>query len=54
MPSWEQRAKKLESRRKRMHKHGRSLLTAVKAAEEKRQKELRQRAAERGAGGSKE
>ena len=47
MPGWEQRAKKLESRRRRQAKHGRSLLTAVKAAEEKRLRELKKRAEKR-------
>ena len=47
MPGWEQRAKKLESRRQRQQKHGRSLLTAVKAAEEKRLRELKKRAEDR-------
>jgi hypothetical protein len=44
---WEQRAKKLESRRQRQQKHGRSLLTAVRAAEEKRLRELKKRAESR-------
>jgi len=47
MATWEQRAKKLEAKRQRQQKHGRSLLTAVKAAEEKRVRELRKRAEER-------
>ena len=44
MASWEQRAKKLEARRQRQQKHGRSLLTAVRNAEEKRLRALRKRA----------
>ena len=34
--AWERRAKKLESKRARMNKHGRSLLTAVRNAEIRR------------------
>jgi len=47
MSGWEHRAKKLESRRQRQAKHGRSLLTAVRAAEEKRLRELKKRAESR-------
>ncbi|MCZ2110647.1 MAG: hypothetical protein LC118_13955 [Dehalococcoidia bacterium] len=47
MSSWEQRAKKLEAKRRRQKKYGRSLLTAVRAAEEKRLRELKKRAEER-------
>ncbi|MCC6383107.1 MAG: DUF4169 domain-containing protein [Dehalococcoidia bacterium] len=36
MDRWQQRAKKLEARRQRIAKHGRSLLTAVRAAETRR------------------
>ena len=43
MPSWEQRAKKLEAKRQRMNKHGRSLLSAVQSAEIKRAKALKRR-----------
>lgn len=45
MPSWEERAKKLERKRRRMNKHGRSLLTAIQDAEAKRAKALKRRAA---------
>ncbi|MBI5949325.1 MAG: hypothetical protein HY875_14400 [Chloroflexi bacterium] len=47
MDHWEQRARKLESRRSRMQKHGRSILTAISAAERRREKQLRERAAKR-------
>ncbi len=47
MASWEQRAQKLESRRSRMQKHGRGILTAISAAERRREKQLRERAAKR-------
>jgi hypothetical protein len=36
MEGWERRAKKLESKRKQIRKHGRSLLTAVRDAEIRR------------------
>ena len=38
MAGWEQRAKKLEAKRRRVAKHGRSLLTAVRDAEIRRAK----------------
>ena len=44
MASWEERAKKLERKRRRMNKHGRSLLTAIQDAEAKRAKVLKRRA----------
>lgn len=47
MASWEQRARKLEARKGRQQKHGRSLLTAVRAAEEKRARLLKRRAEQR-------
>lgn len=44
MEGWERRAKKLESRRKRIAKHGRSLLTAVRDAELRRARLAERRA----------
>jgi hypothetical protein len=44
---WERREQKLASKRSRMAKHGRSLLTAISAAERRRDEALRQRAAKR-------
>jgi hypothetical protein len=38
MEAWERRARKLEAKRERMNKHGRSLLTAVRNAEMRRAK----------------
>jgi hypothetical protein len=38
MEAWERRARKLEAKRERMNKHGRSLLTAVRDAEMRRAK----------------
>ena len=48
MEGWERRARKLESKRQRMNKHGRSLLTAVRNAEMRRAKAARRGAAQRG------
>jgi len=47
MEAWERRARKLEAKRRRIKKHGRSLLTAVRQAEERRAKLARKRAARR-------
>jgi len=47
MDHWEERARKVESRRSRMQKHGRSILTAISSAERRREKQLRERAARR-------
>jgi len=47
MAGWEQRAKKLERSRRPQPKHGRSLLTAIRAAEEKRLRKLKKRAENR-------
>lgn len=44
MEAWERRARKLEAKRKRMKKHGRSLLTAVREAETRRAKLAKRRA----------
>jgi hypothetical protein len=41
MPNWEERAKKLDARKRRIAKHGRSLMTAVRSAEERRARRLR-------------
>ncbi|HEX6030829.1 MAG TPA: hypothetical protein VFY90_05305 [Tepidiformaceae bacterium] len=41
MNGWEQRAKKLEAKRRRIKKHGRSLMSAVREAELKRAKRAR-------------
>jgi hypothetical protein len=45
--AWERRARKLESKRARMNKHGRSLLTAVHNAEARRVKAAKRAAARR-------
>ncbi len=42
---WEQRARKVQAKRDRVAKHGRSLLTAIPQAERKRALELERRAA---------
>ena len=42
---WEQRARKVQAKRNRVAKHGRSLLTAIPQAERKRALELERRAA---------
>ena len=47
MTGWEDRARKLDARRSRMQKHGRSILTAISAAERRRERQLRERAARR-------
>lgn len=52
MDAWERRARKLESKRQRMDKHGRSLLTAIRNAEVRRAKAARKKAAERERPGS--
>lgn len=44
MEAWERRARKLEAKRKRMKKHGRSLLTAVREAESRRARLAKRRA----------
>jgi len=44
---WERREKKLEGKRSRMEKHGRSILTAISSAEKRKEEALRQRAAKR-------
>lgn len=46
METWERRARKLESKRERMNKHGRSLLTAVRDAELRRAKAAKRKAAQ--------
>ncbi|MGI8926060.1 MAG: hypothetical protein ACR2HN_05355 [Tepidiformaceae bacterium] len=51
MARWEGRAKKLESKRTRMQKHGRSILTAISSAERRREEALRDRARRRRRGG---
>jgi hypothetical protein len=45
MEAWERRARKLEAKRERMNKHGRSLLTAVRDAEMRRAKAARRKKA---------
>jgi hypothetical protein len=45
MEAWERRARKLEAKRSRIKKHGRSLLTAVRQAEERRARLAKKRAA---------
>jgi hypothetical protein len=47
MERWERREKKLEGKRSRMEKHGRSILTAISGAERRREEALRQRSARR-------
>ncbi len=47
MERWERREKKLEGKRSRMEKHGRSILTAISSAEKRKGEALRQRAAKR-------
>ena len=43
MEPWERRARKLEAKRARIRKHGRSLLTAVRNAELRRAKAARRK-----------
>jgi hypothetical protein len=52
VPVWEERAKKLDARKRRIAKHGRSLMTAVRSAEERRAKRLneKKRPGRKGAG----
>jgi hypothetical protein len=52
VPAWEERAKKLDARKRRIAKHGRSLMTAVRSAEERRAKRLneKKRPGRKGAG----
>jgi hypothetical protein len=53
MEAWERRARKLEAKRARINKHGRSLLTAVRAAEVRRAKAAKRAAARREGSGPK-
>jgi len=52
MGRWDERAKKLDARKRRISKHGRSLMTAVRSAEERRARRLndKKRPGRRGAG----
>lgn len=52
MGRWDERAKKLDAKKRRIAKHGRSLLTAVRSAEERRAKRIneRKRPGRKGAG----
>jgi hypothetical protein len=43
MEPWERRARKLDAKRARINKHGRSLLTAVRNAELRRAKAARRK-----------
>lgn len=49
MTAWEQRAKKLLSRRRRMPKHGRSILSTLTPAQREREQALANRARKRSA-----
>jgi hypothetical protein len=52
MAAWEERAKKLDAKKRRIAKHGRSLMSAVRSAEERRARRLRdkKRPGRKGAG----
>ncbi len=52
MSRWERRERKLQARRSRMEKHGRSILTAISTAEKRRDDALRRRGAKRVARGN--